>query len=448
MAVAVCANDIVDSIGKKNYKDSIIFYKAIVIDTLEAEKLFSEKKIGLMEAYQNGEARLQRCKELMGMPGKKVKEKRDLELLHSAYERYLENNPEIVRSVKKSVFIPIPFAGVVDVGVSKSLDKNVKKGKLSAEVMNFLSCYYYYLSDSLQKVHDKIEQGWSTWVRENELKYKEINISTKNPYYIGYNYYKPGTLDMLEQEQLLKGWEFLRSYNRTQKHDSYPHDVKYYVYSEAPQYRVLYGDEGIKDVYDENGTLVYVPSLTREENSAELNDIKRIVYLRDYQNNKYGIRSQSAHTQEYLNLVLGQENGFEKAKGAVMGTLYGAAFASMIATSMLSPFESYKLQNRAKQVVVEEALKYKDTDGENFIEQLRKDHNSDFGYVYIIERLSNVSFKVLYINKKFKPSYVAIISYSTGKEPYTKKFSIELTDNMPANIPPVHAVTVPLVLPN
>ena len=442
MLGAIMANDDVDAIGKSHPNDRFISYKATIIDTLEAERIFSERKVYLMEAYKKGEDRLQRCKELMGMPGKKVKEKSDLELLHSAFARYLVENPDqVIRTyayIRHMVdSLHISGLGMKWAAKSVSIDKNVNKGKLSEDVMDFLSCYHRFLLDSLQKEHDKIEQGWNTWINKNELKYKEITISTKNPYYIGYNYYNPDTLDMLEKKQQSEGWEFLYSNNRWSKHDSYPQELNYYVYDVAPQYKVLYNENEIECVYDKDGELVYIPSFTREKNLIELTDIKRAVYYSDYQNNKYEIKSQPAKTQEYLKLVLGQENGFEKAGSTVLGTVYAAAFASMAASSLLSPLEAYKAQNKAKKKVVEEALKYKDSLGEKYIEQLREDHDAEFGYVYMIDRMSNVSFRIIYINKKsLQPSHCAIVTYRTGNKPYTKMFSVKLINEFPTNIPP------------
>ena len=457
MIGAAVANDDLNTIGKNHPNDRYITYKTTVVDTLEAERIFSEKKKQLMEAYHKGTARHQRCKELINLKGKKVKSEDDVRILNEAFYRqkllfkYDESylNKEESSKLKKSNyflnFIPIYGAAIYEQVSRKKtpfekiikLKKNIDKGKLTEDVLQCLRAYSIYIEDSLYQQQKEIERGWNYWLEKDEIPHKEIVLTTKNIYYRGNKYDDDNYLDMIDKKQQKEGWEFLYSNNRTSKHDSYPQELNYYVYDAAPQYKVLYNEKEINCVYDKNGELFYVPSFTRNENSIELKDIKRAVYFIDYQNNKYGIKSQPAKTQEYLKLVLGQENGFEKAGNTVLGTVYAAAFASMAASSLLSPLEAYKAQNKAKQKVVEEALKYKDSLGEKYIEQLREDHSDEFGYVYMIERISNVSFRITYINKEsLQPSHCAIVTYRTGNKPYTKMFSVKLINEFPTNIPP------------
>lgn len=108
-----------------------------------------------------------------------------------------------------------------------------------------------------------------------------------------------------------------------------------------------------------------------------------------------------------------------------------------MAQSTLSPVDAYKVQNQAKGYAANQALRYSDSVGKKYIEQLEKDHAEEFGYVYMIVRLSNVSFQVVYINKEtLEPSYCAVITYKTGEKPYTSTFSTKLI-NIPESIPPI-----------
>ena len=76
-------------------------------------------------------------------------------------------------------------------------------------------------------------------------------------------------------------------------------------------------------------------------------------------------------------------------------------------------------------------------DTQNLRKQLEKDHEYDFGYIYMIERVSNVGFRVVYLNKRtLQPSYCALITYKTSTKPYTKTFSAKLI-SMPKNIPSI-----------
>ena len=148
-----------------------------------------------------------------------------------------------------------------------------------------------------------------------------------------------------------------------------------------------------------------------------------------YRNNKYNIRSKSTHTQNYLHLFLERENGFEKSAVEAFGTALGTAFVG----GLFGPFSS--VTRKANRKGIEEVSKYTDKDGSNYIDQLRKDHENEFGYIYMIKRMSNTSFQVLYLNSRtLKPSYCAIITYKTGSTPFTCDYSAKLIQ-LPVNIP-------------
>ena len=94
-------------------------------------------------------------------------------------------------------------------------------------------------------------------------------------------------------------------------------------------------------------------------------------------------------------------------------------------------------RNKSQQYVAMEASKYIDQDGQNYVKQLELDHESEFEYIYMIERVSNVSFRVVYLNGLLKPSHCAIVTYKTGAKPFSCEYSAKLI-GMSANIPPVH----------
>lgn len=59
-----------------------------------------------------------------------------------------------------------------------------------------------------------------------------------------------------------------------------------------------------------------------------------------------------------------------------------------------------------------------------FLNQLKKDHEEDFKYIYKIERLSNVSFKVQFVTKELKPRCDVVISYYQVK-PFLCEWQID-----------------------
>ena len=405
--------------------DAKVNVSMTVIDTLKAESIFQEMKPALMGAYQKGIDKKGRCHELCSMVGKKVKGEYDLMLISQAYNYCLNDD-----RLRYRIF------GVYFEEDKEKVDKIFKKGKITEHVQACLYCYHKYLTDSLKEEQDKIERGWSG-MSKSKLPYKQTTIPMPNSFYRGYRYLRNNDLDSLDKYQQQKGWEFLNTENRKIRSESYPEEVEYLVYDAAPEYRVTYSRYNIKEVYDKDGKLVYVPSLTRKENEAELKDVHRLVYFKDYINNKYDIQSQPDQTQEYLKLILCRNNGFEETASDALGSLFASAFVDYMAKSTLSPVDAYKVRNQAKEYAVNQALKYSDIIGKRYIEQLKKDHAEEFGYVYMIERLSNVSFQVVYLNEQtLKPSYCAVITYKTGEKPYTSTFTTKLV-NIPDNIPPV-----------
>lgn len=398
----------------ENSNKAMINVNKSVFDTLEAERQFERMKPSLIASYQNGVAKQQRCEQLCGMPGKKVKDEECLNIIQDAYHYY-------------SNYIQKTYNGRYTVYYTK----NVKKGKLSSEIIVFLNSYNTYLIDSLNNVERRINRGWSAYIGEDKIPYKTVVVSVPNQYYRGRRYVYNDVLDSMDVYQQQKGWEFLNTQRCRLQSESYPEKVEYWVYSDAPEYRVK------GNVYDKNGQLVYVPKFTRAGNKKELRDICRLVYYKDYVNNKYNIKSQPKETQVYLKLVLGRDNGFEKTALEVLGNLFASAYIGQMAHGLLSPKEERKVRNEATEYTTNQMLMRSDNIGKNYIEQLEKDHADEFGYVYIIERLSNVSFRIVYLNKEtLKPSYCAVVTYKTGEEPYTSAFSSKLVA-IPDGIPPV-----------
>ena len=368
-----------------------ITYNKTIIDTLEAERIFSEKKALFLSAYQEGRAKQQRCEELIRARPKKVKDVYNLQLLKDAFFNFLAPDSHIY--IYRSDVIE-------DLEDLEDLKETIYKGKLSSEVLLCLINYNTFLKDSLIQEQVKIDGGWSSYLAENDIPYKTIVANKRNLFYRGYNYNNSDYLDSLDKRQQIKEWEFLYTDNRKPHYDSYPYRVNYYVYSNAPQYKVKFNEsKEITNVYDKNGRLVYVPMLMR--NYSDLKNIKRMVYLKDFQNNKYSIKSQSARTLEHLKQTLYKVDGLSLC------------------------YNYWFFDSKAK----------------DYIKQLETDHSEEFGYVYMIERISNVSFRVVYIHElTLKPSHCAIISYKTGKEPYTIECITTLTTT-PSNIPPCYKLS-------
>lgn len=437
---------------------AIVHVTRTVVDTLRAEGIFNtDIKPTLLAEYEKGVAKQRRIEELQRLEQKKVKTPEDLDLLNQAYMKYLTKDYDAIdknhkidfriekNPLSKQSFYVMMISRKYEYGWRvveekyKVVDKNVAKGVLTSEVKQYLAFYDRWLNDSLKTEHYKIDQGWAEWIDKKKLPHKENIVPIRNSFYRGSFWYFE-YIGMNEEIQQKKGWNFLYTEDGKYHQDSYPVKIGYYVYDSYPNYRVIRNEDKIKGVYDSLGNLVYIPLLKRSQND-EFVSIRRLVYLKDYLKNKYEIHSQPEETQEYIKYELSKD--FESADDGsdLFSSMFAAALIGAAADELLSPVDAHKVKNVAKDYAIK-SLPHKtkprwDSTGDNYIEQLEKDHADEFGYVYMIERLSNVSFKVVYLNKQtMEPSYCAVITYRTGEEPYTAKFSTKLVD-MPSDIPPI-----------
>lgn len=370
-----------------------------VIDTLEVERIFNEeKKPSIQVSIQELQSELKMIQSLYSK--KKLKTPEELDIALHAYEYYKTNKGYYETDPDISYFLE---------GKMRYIYREMEK-------------YERFLADSLEKEREKLEKGWKACLSEREIPYKEVTKNTRNWFYRGYNFSLPWFLDMLDitmQRADRKGHEFLNSKSQHHK-DLYPIEMEYDVYEAAPDYKARGGC-----VYDGNGRLVSYPDLGRNDDA--IRNIERLLYLRDYQNNKYNVKSASKNTQDYIKYVLSDKENlritlrdFDKKPG------YHPSIDAKIDNALINMYGGVDFRTKRE---------YKDDDGDNFIKQVRKDHADELGYIYIIERITNLSFRVVYINKQtLEPSCCGIITYETGSKPYTYTYSAELAD-IPTNIP-------------
>ena len=408
-----------------------------VIDTLKAKKMYEELREELRTDLNNGNEQLSRLTKLLSSTEKKIKDEADLFLVNDAFSWVKSSHSDLLKRKRNNVIIPLILSISYDVNQTKDItpqiEKSIQSKKLTNHIKEILRVYQTYLTDSVIKLNNKLSSDkWEQVVKP--LPMKTINTNIFNPYYRGFNYYDSDLLDLVETEQQ-RTWDFIYSSNYEKKEDSYPQKKKYLSFDGYPQYKVTYYEDSYtykvipRFVYDTNGNLVYVASLTRNNDSAPFQEMRRLVYLRDYLNNKYGIKSQSKKTQNYLQLLLCRDNGFERTHVEALASVFAAALTSDL---RYMGDKGKKIANGAlKNVNV-----YNDSDGKNYIAQLEKDHDSEFGSVYMIERLSNVSFRIVYLDTQLKPSHCAIITYMTGDKPFTQELSGRLV-SIPNNLPPL-----------
>jgi hypothetical protein len=416
-----------------------------VIDTLLARKLFDEQRINIEEKLESTREKIRRLKYAKEAKVKKVTNAYDLNLLSEAYNNYYLTHKHIYADQgdhKNAIDRILPFgllSGTYNyiikqkhINADQKGYKNVRKGKITKDVITYLDHYCYDLTDSVRDIEYRIEHNWTSFL--NTVPMKTIYFDIPNEYYRGNlynNYTKLNIIDMYKQN---RNWEFLYRGTYTCKSENYPNEVNYMIYDDAPQYKVTYSKEygyiHLGNVFDKNGILAYVPSLTRDGSSI-FDDIKNRVYIRDYQRNRYNIQSKSEHTQTYIK----QELGLIPKGGALRGEAMGAIMSALMseyAYQMGDFYHAITLQEDAMKTAARERnrrLNAYDENGARFISQIYSDHEHDFDCIYIIERVSNVAFRVVYLNEKtMKPSVCAIVTYRTGKNPFTTVYSVKLTE--------------------
>lgn len=304
--------------------------------------------------------------------------------------------------------------------------KDVNKGKLSESVRYFLSYYdTNYLSEEISQLTYSLEHNWTKFLDNPPT--KKVSIKIENPNYRGLHYDNYYRLNDIEESRLLGEYDFLLTEDGEKVKESYPIELSYLKFDKLPEYKVvdLTWENHFFQIFDSNGRLNYIPIIQRQSDNMLYpgfisEEIERQVYHQDYLNNKYGILKENSKTQLFLYLWIGRDKGMQ------------------LSTLDLDPYSTeygYNLIGEHKRKVNPES--YKDNIGERFLKQIKSDHKADFGYLYLVERLSPTKFFVIYLNENtLRPSVCATVSFSTGCKPYTATFTVKLC-KAPNNIPEV-----------
>lgn len=198
-------------------------------------------------------------------------------------------------------------------GGQKAQDsKDVQKGKLTDAIKSFISHYdENFLNPEITNLSNALENDWTIFLSNPPT--KMVTIQVVNPNYRGLHYNDYYKLNRIEEGRLINGYEFLLSEKGERVTESYPREISYTKYPSLPNRRVkdLTFDKYRFEIYDNNGQLVYIPILQRLSNTdvypnSITKEIRRLIYYKDFQNNKYNIQSASLKTQRYLSLWIGR----------------------------------------------------------------------------------------------------------------------------------------------
>ena len=256
---------------------------------------------------------------------------------------------------------------------------------------------------------------------------KQILITVKNKNYRPsillevWKYRNYDKIDEIDIKQQKLGWEWIDKYDTgPDKQEHYPYEYRYSSYQEHPEYRLVSMRNNVSDasqaLFDIEGNLVRFPYLSHNDilrwhRPSLINALLLMEYRNDYANNKYNIKNEGKEVQYAIVNRLGMSNESDKRmakameKGMEGGLLYNYSY------SWEESIKGYIQRDKAANQMAGEMLRLMNDTALNFLDQLKKDHEEDFNYIYKIERLSNVSFRVKFVTKDFKPRCDVVISY-------------------------------------
>lgn len=194
-----------------------------------------------------------------------------------------------------------------------------------------------------------------------------------------------------------EGWEWIQNEESEYHDESYPLKMVYNTFKSHPQYKFIYYSNAINledyAIFKNDGNLVrvgmkvYSGYLSDNRPIYEVYDMLLCrAYVKDYNNNKYNFKKENVKAQNFVKKKLG-----------------------------LAPYNGPR---HSAFVPYSEA-------GYRFLDQLRKDHESDFDNLLKCERIDNLSFKVTFGNESKEPTSTYKVTY-VNRGSY--RYSITITD--------------------
>lgn len=387
-----------------------------VVDTVRANEIFQTIKPSILREIDSLQANKSICLNLLMSNKNKAETSSEKEIL-------------LYADAECSNFL---FYG----DAMRAYKKDLQKNKLTPKVKTCLTHYNDYLKDRILFLNISLENNWLSFLDNPPT--KQITVQELNPNFRGLHYDDYWKLNKIEETRMTQGYEFLLTKEGEHKKQSYPIEISYLQYPELPNCIVI--DNNSKEIYNKRGELLYVALLKRQSNTELYHnlvseEIKRLVYLKDYQKNKYNIKFAGLKTQDYLTLWITRTQGFYRSRRELseLNDKYYSISDGPMGMCITAENKARRQEIRSK------SQRYEDDRGERFLKQLESDHAEEFGYIYAIERISDKQFLVVYINKKtLQPSISAIVTFTTGAKPYTSDFSVRLCktpDNIP--LPPI-----------
>ena len=237
-----------------------------------------------------------------------------------------------------------------------------------------------------------------------------------------------------DNPQQSHGWEWAIWENRKDLRSKtvyFPEERSYQYHPSHPEYRIScnWRDNYCyhPNVYNEKGVLVRAGNIDGlGQGYEEITEaVMMAICKRDFLANKYDINSAKPETLLALRIKFDLADAVDVRFKKYMKMAQDARDEKLSATTPAQYAAAQKKQNEALNVLMEYVAKEREPQAMNYIKQLKSDHQAELSYLYKIERVDNLTFKLYFLNDKLECGCIVLMKWS-NKEPYEAQYEIEL----------------------
>ena len=440
-------------VSSQEIDETTLYYyvETDVIDTLKLEAIKAEKvkQFNKEKQYKkdslNNEIDMLSQLILIAARKQKIEDEQLYSFAAKIYEDYQEKAPELkeIYNSRRNDWGGWSSAIVTSVGeMQKEEDKVISMFK-KKKVNRLFNPYLAALQNEKKKEVDKIESTKPNLsIASQDIPYKKGIKKERNPNNRAYWYVNnENHLDEIDKAIQMRGWEWLKTEKSEEINTMAPFAMTYNKYDSHPQYRV-FNDK----VFDNNGNLVYQAYLLRSDEKV-INflkeELKKEIYIADFKANKYDILETPAQTQESVKIMLGlpykpSVDAKTAKKNQKIVDDYWKAQANEIKVAAGSRQQRIQARRKAKEAeakmgamlfsgLLDANLNSSYNTANHFKQKLEEDHKYDLGGIWKISRVSNTSFKIVFMNH-YSSSYTGLATINQPK-PYHWQWTIKLIPN-------------------
>ena len=388
--------------------------------------------------------------------GKNVQNETQRTLLNRVYANYIAkiSGPRLDGSSLPTLGASVLFA-VISSSSADRLKKNVDTGIINKKFVEEIKALNDTVSKQIEDYETDLKNirssAFDYLENEDSMPIKTVTVEEQNPYYRPNYASSSDDLDIIDLLQQTVGWEWVQEEESKYKTEDYPYSVYYQYYESHPEYRVRGWYQGDRSqIYDSTGHLVRINKFLREHSLQE--QVTRLLSIRDFNNNKYDIKSEGSA----VNLAVKYELGIlKKPSTKAQNAAAKSVVRAMWNRSGARASGSYRAEQRAKRAEEIALLKtmsaFKmspaETKASHYVSQLEHDYEGKFRSPYKIERLDDTSFKVIYIDENGDNfCTVKVAFYNTDRFMTDFKLSLLPNDTAHVNLPKEQIARKPLSL--